>query len=251
VLTCSFGGQRTPIDIELLGEARDFLTEKAKAQRIVGAHGKIAAPAARSMKEIVEAIDVANVSTIRVAVDAAIADARDSVVKTAQSASVAYEDLQKDTIRLAEEVDMLWWHIGDWSEKLGRSRTELPERAVGLVSGIELGRFVRDLPGPLGAFGVLRRTLAKQSETKIKLDEAVESLGDDVGKIALEIPNSAMAVYPVHAAIQLASQYGRDTWQSKFDAQVGLLKEFELSNFDLSVQAFRERSLLKNLGLGE
>jgi hypothetical protein len=251
VLVCSFGGKRNPVDPELLDEAHKFLTERAKAQRIVVPNVKIFAPAAEDLKATLDAMNPGAPATIRAGVDAVMADARHAVEKTALSASEALRGLQGDMVRLAEEVDMLWWHIGDWTEKLGQPRHKLSDDVVGVVSGIELGGFVRDLPGPLGAFGILRRALGKQSDKKMKLSDVIGALGEAAAKLGSPIPHSATAVFPVHAAIQLASQYGAGAWESRFDREVGQLTDFDLSSFNLAVQAFRERSLIKSAELGE
>jgi hypothetical protein len=251
VMTCSFGGRRSPIDIDLLVEARDAITEAGRAQRIIAAEKKIVAPVAKDMKAELDAMQPGIPSTIRAAFDAAIGEARSALTKTASQTNEAHQALRNDVIRLAEEVDMLWWHIGDWSERLDKSRTSLPKEIVGVVSGVELGGFVRNVPGPFGAYGILRRTLGALSSKKIKIKNVVEALGDETAKLASKIPNAATAVFPVHSAILLASQHGPDAWPIRFDEQVGRLDDFELGHFDLAVQTFRERVLIKYAGLGE
>jgi hypothetical protein len=251
VLTCSFGGLRTPIDGELLIEANEAVVEVGRAQRIVEAEKKIAAPAAKDLKAELDAVEPGNPATIRTAFVAAIGEARNAVTKTASSANDAHQALRSDVIRLAEEVDMLWWHIGDWSECLDMARTELPKAVVGVVSGVELGRFVRRVPGPFGAYGILRRTLSKLSDKKAKLKDVVDALTDRAAKLASPIPASATAVFPVHAAMLLSSKHGPEAWPSQFEENVGRLSDFELPHLDLAIQAFRERVLIKYEGLGE
>lgn len=252
ILVCSYCGRRTPVDGELLVAARDAVTNAARERRIILADKKIMAPPAKDLKAEIEAIQAAwNPSTVRAALEAVIADSHNGISKTASSVADAHQSLRSDVVRLAEEVDMLWWHVGDWSESLDQSRADLPEEAVGLVSGVELGDFVRQLPGPYGAYGILRRTLGKSSARKAKLKDAVSSLGDDVKKLAYVLPRSAFSVFPVHAAMRLAADHGENGWVAVFEQVAGDVKDFDLNYFELAVQTFRERVLIKYGGLGQ
>jgi hypothetical protein len=251
ILVCSYGGRRTPIDGELLVAARNAITKAARERHIVLAEKKIVAPPPKDLKAELEAIQPGNPSTIRAAIEAVAAGLHNGINKTAWSVADAHQSLRSDVVRLAEEVDMLWWHIGDWSETLDQSRADLPKEAVGVVSGVELGDFVRRLPGPYGAYGILRRTLGKASNRNARLKDVLSSLGDDVKKLAHALPSSAFSVFPVHAAMRLAADHGQDGWAAAFDQVAGDVKEFDLNYFELAVQTFRERVLIKYGGLGQ
>ena len=252
ILVCSFSGRRFPIDEELLVVARDAVGDAARERRIVLAEKQIAMPPAKDLEATIDAVQQSwSADNTRAAFDAVIADLRRCIRQTASSAADAHQSLRGDVIRLAEEVDMLWWHIGDWSETLDRPRTGLPEEAIGVVSGVELGDFVRDVPGPYGAYGILRRTLGKTSDRKAKLKDAVSLIGEDVKKLARRLPQSAMAVFPVHAALDIAADRSRDDWAAAFDQAASDIKDFDLSYFELAVQAFRERVLINYGDLGQ
>ena len=252
ILVCSFCGRRSPIDDELLVVARDAVRDAARERRIVLAEKQIATPRARAnLQATIDAVQQSwSADSTRAALDAVIADLQRRIKQTTSSAADAHRSLRGDVIRLAEEVDMLWWHIGDWSETLDRPRTDLPIEAIGVVSGVELGDFVRDVPGPYGAYGILRRTLGKTSDRKAKLKDAVSSIGEDVKKLARRLPQSAMAVFPVHAALDMAADRGRDEWAAAFDQTASDIKDFDLGYFELAVQAFRERVLINYGDLG-
>jgi len=251
ILVCSYCGRRTSVDNELLVAARDAIADAARARRIVLAERKIAMPSAKDLKAQLDTTQQNwNADTVRTALDAVVADYRDNIMKIASSATDAYQLLRNDVIRLAEEVDMLWWHIGDWSEKLDRPRSDLPQQAVAIVSGVEIGDFVQQVPGPYGAYGILRRTLGKTSDQNCKLQDVVSSLGGDVKKLAHELPQSAMGVFPVHAAMRVAADRGQDGWIAVFDQAASDVKDFDLNYFELAVQTFRERVLIKYGGLG-
>ena len=252
ILICSYSGGRTAVDGDLVLAAHAAVTEAARERRVVLAEKTTVAPPGKDLTPELDAIQPAfNQGTTRAAFDAVIADMRNGIAKTALSATEAHQSLRTDVIRLAEEVDMLWWHIGDWSETLGRPRTGVPQQALGIASGVELGDFVRQVPGPYGAYGILRRSLGATSDAKINLKDAVSSLGEDVTKFAAELPQSAMPVFPVHAAMRLAAERGRDGWDTAFGQVAGDVKDFTLSHFELAVQAFRERVLIRHSGFGQ
>jgi hypothetical protein len=250
ILVCSCCGRRTPVDDELLVTARNAVANAARERRIVLPERKIVAAPTRDLKAELDALSALNPNSARAAFDAVIAETNNVIAKTAASAAEAHQSLRNDVVRLAEEVDMLWWHLGDWSETLDQPRGDLPKEAVGIVSGAELGDFVRQLPGPYGAYGILRRTLGKTSDLKAKLKDAVSSLGDDVKKLAHALPRSAFSVFPVHAAMRLAADNAQSGWTAAFDQVAGDVKDFDLNYFELAVQTFRERVLIKYGGVG-
>ena len=90
----------------------------------------------------------------KAAIDAAMASTDAAVKALSDSVRVPMDSARGDIVRLAEEVDMLWWCIGDWHELLDKPRTETAAGLRMVVSGIELGAMVRKLPGPYGAHGI-------------------------------------------------------------------------------------------------
>ena len=71
---------------------------------------------------------------IKAIFDAMIADGQG----LAEAITTAFQALFNENRRLSEEVDLLWWHIGDWSECLGRPIGQVPEAARGLIAGADL-----------------------------------------------------------------------------------------------------------------
>lgn len=249
VLVCSCSGLRLPIDSELLTEANHALASAASARKIAQDVKKISAPRAKDLKAALDALQANwGPEVTRTAIDASVGDLRNGINEVASTANAAYRSLRADVVHLAEETDMLWWHIGDWSELLSRARTKLSKNSTGLVSGIELGSLVRLIPGPYGAYGILRRALGTSADEKVKLSDILVSLGADVGLLASDLPDTALPVFPIHAALSLAKR-DNVNWQSAFGKTVAGLKEIELTNFDLAVQVLRERILIVHGGL--
>jgi hypothetical protein len=251
VLISSYTGRRPPIDVALLVEAHDAINRVARDRRIILAERKITPPPVKDLKNSLDPIlQNWSADTVRTAFNTVVSDYREATMRTAASATEAHASLRSDVIRLAEEVDMLWWHIGDWSETFDRPRSDLAAQVLGIVSGLEIAEFVRQIPGPYGAYGILRRILTKTANEKITLKAAVSLLGEDVNKVARQLPHLAMPLFPIHTAMQFASEHNNaDSWPIAFETAVSGIKDLEVPHFDLAVQSFRERLLINYGGL--
>jgi GTPase-associated system-like protein len=253
-LVASYCGKREPAGGgDLLGEARDAVSASAGERRIVLAHKKIAMPPAKDLKtELDAAQNDLQGATVRTALDAVSADLRDGATKVANAANEAVASLTGDATRLAEEVDMLWWYVGDWSELLDRPRTALGEPAITLASAAELGNLVRSIPGPYGAYGLLRRALGKAADAKTSLKSSIEGIdAKDLSRLSKSLPAGARVLFPVQAAINLAAERGIKDWAEALEGLLGAITVTEVSHYELAVQTFRERLLIGYGGLGQ
>jgi hypothetical protein len=250
VLVASFAGKRPASDDgELVNAARDALEDAAKTRRIGLGNRKIVAEVPGDAKAELDAMVAGwNANTTRTAIAAAIAANAGSDTSLAASATEAFEAARQDAQRLAEEVDMLWWFIGGWSETLGRTRSGLSSLASALVSGCEIGGFVKNIPGSYGAYGLLRKAVEPDATKIATLRSALKALGADVSKLAKPLPEAAWSIFPVTGALKHASSVGLDNW-TVFDAQSANASEVEVTTFELSVQTFRESALISWGGL--
>jgi GTPase-associated system helical domain len=252
VLAGSFCGKRHSVDDDLLAKcAAEKFAAAVRDHRVTDGAKLAAAPKLTAIKVELDALAAQNPVTGPVAKDAVAAS-----MTSAETAIGALSDnvekplaaTRGDVARLAEEVDMLWWHIGDWHELLGKPRSDTPTEAKMIVSGIELGTMVRQLPGPYGANGILRRISAADGDGKTTLRAAVRSLSQgDAQKLSAHIPASSQSLFPIHAAIGMAA--GGAAWEAELSRVVPEIAGTEVTHFELGVQAFRERALIKHGGL--
>jgi hypothetical protein len=253
VLAASFSGRRRSTDNDTLTKlANEAFHGAVRGHRVANGVG-LAAPkdflaegakidALNSPSPVAGALVMAALEAVAEAGDGAITDLFN---KTEQSMNSARADIR----RLAEEVDMLWWCIGDWHDLLDRPRAETAVGVRMIVSGIELGTMVRQLPGPFGAHGILRRISSGDADASSSLRAALKSLDQqDSQKLAKEVPPASMPLFPIHAAIQLVAQHGAG-WEAAFDKIVPGIASMKMSPFELGVQAFRERALLGHGGV--
>ena len=147
---------------------------------------------------------------------------------------------------------MLWWHLGDWHELLGRRASAGAAETRMLASGIELGDLVLQPPGPHGAYGILRKISGPNSARETTLRATLRTLSEgDAKKLSNRAPPSAKSLFPVHAAVQSVVEHGSTGWDSPFDKAVPNILDVELTFFDLGIQAYRERVLINKGGLSE
>jgi GTPase-associated system helical domain len=188
---------------------------------------------------------------VREAVEAAVSAGAQAVATLAQSVEAALASARRDVLRLAEEIDMLWWHIGDWHELLEKPRSAASVQTKMLASGIELAAFVQRLPGPFGAYGLLRKIAGSEADGKTIPRAAVKSLSEnDARKLAKSVPSASIKLFPIHSAIQSLVERGTAGWESEFAKASPDIADVEMSLFELGIQAYRERKLI-NRGLGE
>lgn len=253
VITASYCGRRTSADDNILTRDANAAFHAAVRRHCVSDGSKMAT--APKLKAITEAIDPVNNGNPLTGVaakplfDAVMASTEEAISALSENVRGPLNLARSDIVRLAEEVDMLWWCIGDWHETLGKSRTETPAGLNMVVSGIELGAMVRQLPGPFGAHGILRRISGAEADGKSSLKAALKSLTqDDAGKLFVDIPAASKPLFPVHAAVQLVAQFGA-TWETEFSKVVPEIANMKMSPYELGIQAYRERALITFGGL--
>jgi GTPase-associated system helical domain len=246
VLAASYAGKRQAFDDGGLSTAsRDLMTASSRkggmtapsTEIVLGATGDLT----KQNTEMTTTFDAAKVGAF---VGASVGDLRARSGAAVKALSDAYQALRNDNLRLAEETDMLWWHVGDWSNILDVPRMSLPKKSVGLVSGIDLGAMVKVSPGPYGAYGILKRAMGADGDKQASLIEAVDGLtAEQIGRLAL---SKAPDVYPVLTALRLAAAGG--DWKTQFAALVRDAGDIKLTGLELATQAYRERVSMTDIG---
>jgi hypothetical protein len=248
ILSTSYCGRRHSVDDDALTLlANDAFLAAVRNHRVSDGARLGPAPKLKPITKEIDAVNNANPlpgNIAKAAIDAAMASTDAVVKELSDNVRASVDPARGDIVRLAEEVDMLWWCIGDWHELLDRPRTETTAGLSMVVSGIELGAMVRQLPGPYGAHGILRR-LSGVGNGKSSLKAAIKSLSqDDARKLSKDITPPSKPLFPIHAAIQFVTQFGPVAWEAEFAKVVPDIAAVKMSPFELGIQAFRERALL-------
>jgi hypothetical protein len=247
ILSGSYCGRRVPAgDGGLLEQARDVIGRVGSTRQVIGRAGPVKAPSIGAIKADVEAM-LASFSpqTVQTVITSLIAEINKAAQGLAKSATA---EIQAENVALAQEVDMLWWNMGGWSDVLERPRRDIALVTAGIVAGYELGSFVGTPPGPYGVYGILRHSLADEFDKKTTLKNAVNKLGDDAAALAREIPEVVYSLFPITAAIAQFAKEGKHAWDG-LAAAIGDVFEVEVSYYELAVQAYREAILIGYGGL--
>jgi hypothetical protein len=254
ILTTSYCGRRHSSDGDVLTtQANDALLAAVRNHGVSDGAKLGPAPKLKAITTETDAVNNHNPlpgSIAKAAIDAAMASTDAAIKALSDSVRGPVDSARADIVRLAEEVDMLWWCIGDWHELLDKPRTETAAGLKMVVSGIELGAMVRQLPGPYGAHGILRRISGAKADGKSSLKAAIKSLSrEEARKLSNDIPQASKPLFPLHAAIQFFAQFGPAMWEAEFAKVVPDIAVAEMSPFELGIQAFRERALLGHGGI--
>ncbi|TPL97154.1 hypothetical protein FJ960_24510 [Mesorhizobium sp. B2-3-11] len=249
ILTTSYCGRRHSADGDVLTmQANVAFHNAVRNHRVSSGTKLLAVPKLKAITAEVDAVNNNNPlpgPVVKAAFDAVMVSTETAIKALSDNVKGPVESARSDIVRLAEEVDMLWWCIGDWHELLNKPRTETTSALKMVVSGVELGAMVRQLPGPYGAHGILRRISGAEADGKSSLKAAVKSLSqEDAQKLSKDIPEASRSLFPVHTAIQLIANDG-DAWDTEFTKSVPEIATAKMSHFELGIQAFRERALLE------
>ncbi len=243
VLVASVGGRRQCIDRQLLEDAMAALVRSAKARRKLTSTS-IKYPGVGDIQAELARLTENTPDAQKVAITAAFDDVHDSGTKLADLVQAALGGMQSDIRRLAEELDMLWWHVGGWSELLDKPWSALAGESVCIVAGIDLAVLVRTLPGPYGAQGILSRTLS-DGDKENDLTSAVDGLTkEQASALVAAVPDGFADLFPVHSAIMLKAESNGSGWKTTFTTQTGLPKALKLSGLRAATQAYFERLLM-------
>lgn len=142
-----------------------------------------------------------------------------------------------------EELNMLWWVLGERSDGVKKTFTAIPERQRPLILGAELAEATTYLPGPLSIGGLLTRAGLKSEQT-LTIPDAVNACD----KPWLEPLSNSKAVstlsQPIHFAIQRKLETGDEaSWISGWAGTCGLDATLTFSPLTLGTLFYRERLL--------
>lgn len=252
LITGSFAGQRkASICPELVEWARTKLYETAVQARERDLSTHIQAPKIQKSKapaqfdtwpqdpqpaKLVSALKALSQET-----DASAALAIDYASKAIGAMAHEIRDLR-------EQVEMLWWNVGNHSSQLSKPFSDIAKKAVPILSGLELAGLTRSNVGPV-AIGALLQLKLKACEVgkSCKVVDAVNA----VAELPVVVPTISDSTV-TSKLCPLLSAYGMrvsagdgSSWAQAFKNQTGFDASTEISALDLAMQSYREALLLK------
>lgn len=163
------------------------------------------------------------------------------------------EDLVQTFKAQQQQVNILWWMLGDWSNELDAPFEKVPAAAAPIIAGLELGHLIVTREIPKSVKAVLHKVLTKSGDinTKHSLIEAVNGCPRDWREKAGfgDLPGEIQDLTPVLLALQssLATE-SKDTWQPVYEKAIGIKKFPKEEKLDIAVQVFREILLWQMAG---
>lgn len=173
-------------------------------------------------------------------------DYSQQIKQVVDSANSAIDITWSENRRLAEEIDLLWWHLGGHSYLLDRPICDIQAPLRPVVVGMDIGEMISAAPGPHGTYGIIRKALAETADQTFKLGDVVKELSDDFGNL-ISGPVSRYAIAPIHGAFGDVLLDGTSVTATRFKRNTGLTLDTKLTGYELAVQTYHER-MLKKLG---
>lgn len=246
VHAAAFAGKRQTVDNHGLSYAsRQTLANLVRRRGSSLNRPEVSSGKASNMADLIKKLVDENDATEDVQVfEATVVDYRNQIKQVVTTVNTSIEATWSENRRLAEEIDLLWWHLGGQSFTLDRPIADVPSALRPIVIGMDIGEMVSAAPGPYGTYGIIRKALGELSEEKFKLSDAIKELSDEFHGL-ISKPVSRYAVAPIHGAAGEVLLSGPTVVAAQFKRRTGLPLDVKLSGYDLAIQAYHERMLSK------
>lgn len=249
VSAAALGGARKynlPVDLSALAEdAIERLADTARMRPSLHTHAATDAPKLDFEKAKAKVQETPNGPGIGEALELAAAAIRSALAVMTQRQAKAVKALDAFIGVQDEELQMLWWLIGQRSEALDCVFDAVPEDAKALVFARELADQTYQSPGPASIKGLLSRAGLKERR-KVALAAAINAT--DAKWLASVVPEKEPSPVstPIHYGIKRQLETGGgDAWVAGWAAAVGVDPKLALSQLALGVQFYRERLLIQ------
>ncbi len=254
-LVAVVGGIRTPTaSPEFLEEARQVLANHEVKSRQAHAPdiGVLKLPAKSTANDLVNAAVAANDWTkFGNAINLVSNESATANQNLVRQVRLIVSPMAAQVRDLREEVSMLWWYIGGWSQMLEKPFAEMEIGVAAIMAGLDLANLVEGDTGPVAAPAILHRMIvANRSKPpkKLALHVVVDAITPDMFS-HLNLPENVPKVSdlcPILCALTKAKEIGNGSgWHAAFKKSTGLDATIELSPLNIAIQVYRE-SLLVN-----
>ncbi len=246
VHTAAFAGKRqTPDHHGLSFAAQQALANLVRRRGSSVTRPEVTAGKAANIAELIKKmVDDADATEDVQVFESVAQDYKNQIKQVVTSANSAIEAAWNENRRLAEEIDLLWWHLGGHSLSLDRPIGEIPAALRPVAIGMDIGEMVSAAPGPYGTYGIIRRALGQTADERFKLGDAVRELSAEFAGLMTK-PVSHYAVAPIHGAVGEVLLGGGSVVAAQFKRRTGLPLDVKLTGYELAVQAYHERMLSK------
>ena len=167
---------------------------------------------------------------------------------TVQSRFTTVENRHRDAMQSLEyyldiqdeEMEMLWWLIGEYSSTYSCPFARIPSNARPLVLSIELAKMTKFLPGPTSINALLSRG-GLLNRKKVGVVEVVNAVRDDWLQEQVSTKISSALTTPIHEAVKRRLETGKgEAWVAGWAAVTKLPKTLQLTPLQIGIQFYRE-----------
>lgn len=247
ILAATFAGQRrAPGTGALELAARDIFSDSAR-NRGLKFNTRISKGQWRDTSKAIASVATSfDATTVKTALDAVVAEARAAEERAIEKFNATLTQLTTENIRLAEEVDLLWWHLGGWSYILKRPLDSIEATSLPFVIGSDVAQMVNNLPGPHGALGIIRKALGTSADEKQTIEATLKSVEpDDRTKLLVSVRDKDVIASLNHGLALLDDETTADSFARTFQKRTALSSDAELTRFEIASQAYFERLFIK------
>ncbi|WP_018632654.1 GTPase-associated system all-helical protein GASH [Neomegalonema perideroedes] len=185
-------------------------------------------------------------TTVKTALDAVVAEAKAAEERAIEKFNVTLNQLTVENVRLAEEVDLLWWHLGGWSYILKRPLDSIEAASLPFVIGSDVAQMVNDLPGPHGALGIIRRALGTSADERQTIAATLRAVEPGDRFKLLDGARDKDVIASLHYGLGLLDDEATATSFTKtFHKRTALTPDTKLTRFEIAAQAYFERLFIK------
>jgi hypothetical protein len=245
VSTASFGGARKPdlpMDLGELAEAALGDLSRTRRDRVDTKTVQVAA-AKLDFAVSAQAQQSMDAATWKVELERLRDNAATAINTLVTSQNRALNALNRQMTLDQEELQILWWLIGGYSEVGGADFDKIPAKARPLLLGYELGDLTNISPGPASIKAILSR--AGVSSAGLAIQDAVNAADLEWAMGQSESKGISPVTTPVHFALEKRAELGTtDSWQAGWAGVTGLPGDASMPADQLGVQFYREHLFL-------
>ena len=241
--TAMFGGRKPVVSLDIVGRAEQTLFQSAQSQRQRPDLKKIESAAAPKVDfaEAVKKLAQFNAGGVTAALNDAAAVIEGSLKALHLRVSKAVTEVDRFASLQDEELQMLWWLIGERSWNMDQPFSKVCLNAQPLIFAKELADFTKISPGPESIKGLLFRA-GLQGDRELTVAEAINACDEQWLSTLVEGKSPSPVTLPMHFGIVRKLETGdRETWVQGWAAGANLEKNRKLSALALGELFYRER----------
>lgn len=248
VIAASFCGRRgSPDGGTVVSEAKSALADLARDRRL-SFNTKMATPSWQSLAKPFQAVaSNPDGNNIKAALEAINAEAKDSAANLVKTFNETLGALTVENRRLADEVDLLWWHLGGWSYVLNKPLSDVPNLILPLVIGNDVATMISALPGPHGALGIIKQALGAHAADEQKISETLKAYPADLLPLAVGSQYEGLdGIAPLNYGLVTLLNDGGAGFATAFKRTAKISADTKLTRFEIAQQAYYERVFIKH-----